>query len=443
MNDENPQLQEALREALAAAHLEGFFDTAKAWCKENGAWELEELAAPDVFPDFAKDINLKRLEAKRLLQIFSSSGDQEDGSPVGTVHHLEPSFSSSFSAFSGPQSGVVVRNTFIDDVRPTAAELGGNRSQTVPITGRQVSEDEDEDDAVDAEDGADADSTGRDAPGSPIPVVSANLLTCKTQTFDQWEPQSYWEQAFTDIKGDAESDKVPETGRADPASSSASVPPPAGLVYMPPQMWGMPMMGYPMMPQMAPMMDAAAAHSQMQMGGMMGMAAPMEALNKPAAAPKPRSQVMERAFSMHSQCERFRWTVDSRKLKSSDREAVSPTFEVSCGDIIHFKMVLKPKVMDSQKGGACFKRSRNKGYIELRCVTDLEQAGPTVKPTLTFRLQVASARRQEHFRGPVRHNFADRAICGLPEGQDEWDFGKVVDHNNSTFGIVLEVLKDE
>merc|ERR1719181_956598 len=197
-------------------------------------------------------------------------------------------------------------------------------------------------------------------------------------------------------------------------------------------------MMFPMMPMS---MDVATqAQMQMAMGGMM-MNPNMEAM--PAAAPKPRSQVMERVFSMASQRERIRWTVDSRKLKSSDREAVSPNFEVSCGGTIAFKMVLKPKAMDSNKGGACFKKSRNKGYVELRCVTDLEAAGKHLKPSLTFRLQVSSAKRTEPFRGPIRHNFADRAICGLPEGQDEWDFGKVVDHSNNTFTIVLELLKDD
>merc|ERR1719272_719373 len=131
-------------------------------------------------------------------------------------------------------------------------------------------------------------------------------------------------------------------------------------------------------------------------GGMMMMGGGGETgtLSGPVADAKPRPQAMERLFSATSQRERIRWTVDARKLKSSDREAVSPTFEVSCGGILKFKMVLKPKVMDSQKGGACFKKSRNKGYVELRCVTDLENE-PHVKPILTFRLQVASAKRSE------------------------------------------------
>merc|ERR1719502_146382 len=117
----------------------------------------------------------------------------------------------------------------------------------------------------------------------------------------------------------------------------------------------------------------------------------------PVPDPKPRSQVLERHLSAASQRDRIRWTIDSRKLKSSDREAVSPIFPVTCGGDVNFKMVLKPKVLDSNKGGACFKKSRNKGYVELRCVTDLEAEGPLVKPTLTFRLQIGSAKRTEPF----------------------------------------------
>merc|ERR1712139_536556 len=133
---------------------------------------------------------------------------------------------------------------------------------------------------------------------------------------------------------------------------------------------------------------------QMYMGGMPAQPS-LESIG-PVADPKPRSQVMERAFSLGTQRERIQWTVDSRKLKSSDREAVSPTFDVSCGGTVSFKMVLKPKVMDSNKGGACFKKSRNKGYVELRCVSDLETLGQQVRPIVTFKLHIQSARRTEN-----------------------------------------------
>lgn len=445
-NTSNPELRQALSDALETVHLEAYLEAACTWCEENGAWGLDELAAEDVFPDFAKDIGLKRLQVKRLLQAFDNAlGKESSPSNAATASSKDPSFS---PAFAPPPTGffpgngglrVVVKNTFLEE-RPSQSELAGNRANTLPVSFPR-DDAEDEEDAEDVAENELSEAGSEGILGSPLPSTgSAGLLTKKLVTFDAWESGAYWDWEEENRRAAG----LPAKQAAEPATCEAAG---AGQVnpnlgYMPTPMWGMPPMMFPMMPMGMPMDANIAAQAQMQMamGGMM-MAQNMEPAG-PVADPKPRSQVMERVFSMASQRERIRWTVDARKLKSSDREAVSPTFEVSCGAQISFKMVLKPKVMDSNKGGACFKKSRNKGYVELRCVTDLENAG-LVKPSLTFRLQVASERKSEPFRGPVRHNFADRAICGLPEGQDEWDFGKVVDHNNNTFGVVLELLKDD
>jgi len=334
-----------------------------------------------------------------------------------------------------------VKNTFLDERPPLGSGLAGNRANTLPVSfPRDDVEDEDDEEDLAEDELAEAGSEG--ILGSPLASTgSAGLLTKKLVTFDAWESGAYWDWEENNRSAAGLPAEQPSEPAAIAAAGAGQVNP--NLVYMQTPMWGMPPMMFPMMPMGMPMDANAAAQAQMQMamGGMM-MPQNMEPAG-PVADPKPRSQVMERVFSMASQRERIRWTVDARKLKSSDREAVSPTFEVSCGAPISFKMVLKPKVMDSNKGGACFKKSRNKGYVELRCVTDLESAGLPSKPSLTFRLQVASERKSEPFRGPVRHNFADRAICGLPEGQDEWDFGKVVDRDNNTFGVVLELLKDD
>merc|ERR1711972_1094829 len=88
----------------------------------------------------------------------------------------------------------------------------------------------------------------------------------------------------------------------------------------------MPMGMYPMV-QMMPMMDPSAY------AGMPNMFIDH---SKASAEPKSRAQVMERVYSCASQRERIHWTVDSRKLKSTDREAVSPTFNVTCGGELDF-----------------------------------------------------------------------------------------------------------
>jgi len=155
----------------------------------------------------------------------------------------------------------------------------------------------------------------------------------------------------------------------------------------------------------------------------------------------PRAPVLTRVFSVASYMERVRWTVDARKLKSTDREAVSPSFDLSFSGVnVQFKMVIRPKVMSDSRGGASFKKAKGRGSVELRCLSEVE---PAVNPIVTFRLAIGSGadpEKREPPRGPVRHDFTQRAICGLPEGQAEWDFSKAVDEDTLTFVVCLEIL---
>jgi hypothetical protein len=150
-----------------------------------------------------------------------------------------------------------------------------------------------------------------------------------------------------------------------------------------------------------------------------------------------RDLTLQRAFSVASSIHRIRWTVDARKLKTTDREAVSPTFHLSCGSPMEFKLVIRPKKIEDARGGACFRKARGKGTVQLRILTGVDE---TTSPTVTFRIAVGSQSHRNRPRGPVKHNFADRPICGLPEGKDEWDFQKTVDEATQTFVVCLEVL---
>jgi len=155
----------------------------------------------------------------------------------------------------------------------------------------------------------------------------------------------------------------------------------------------------------------------------------------------PRAPVLQRTFSTASTLERIRWTVDARKLKSTDREAVSPMFELSfCSKIVNFKILIRPKVISSVRGGASFKKAKGKGSVELRC---LDEVAAFMNPVVTFRISVGSGTdpaRQEPPRGPIKHDFTKKAICGLPPGQEEWDFSKAIDEATQTFVVCLEVL---
>jgi len=146
---------------------------------------------------------------------------------------------------------------------------------------------------------------------------------------------------------------------------------------------------------------------------------------------------LRHTFSIGSGAYRVRWVVDARKLKSWDREAASPVFELSFAGSVPFRIILHPRSLNDNKGGSSFKKSQGKGYVELRCLSSVESL---TRPVVTFLVSAGSsgARRFQRPRGPVTHDFAERPICGLPPGRDEWDFRRAVHKPSRTFEVCLE-----
>jgi len=136
------------------------------------------------------------------------------------------------------------------------------------------------------------------------------------------------------------------------------------------------------------------------------------------------------------------WTVDAKKLKGSDKVAVSPSFELADYPG-NFKIMLVPKAVSDRKGGASFKKAKGRGYVQLKCEAALE--GETAAGTMTLRASVGTGNpqdEQEPPRGPVSHNFAECGVCCLSsmKQQEEWNFSKAVDEASQTFEVCLELL---
>merc|ERR1740121_2822387 len=146
--------------------------------------------------------------------------------------------------------------------------------------------------------------------------------------------------------------------------------------------------------------SSSAGYPQVDDGGDDGGAGP--------GGPK-RAMALQRAFSVASSIFRIRWTVDARKLVSTDREHASPSFDLSFGSPVQFKMIMRPKVINTEKGGCCFKKARGRGKILLRCLSDVESVA---KPVVTFRIAVGSGNpaKQAIPRGPVRHDFSESPV---------------------------------
>merc|ERR1719210_698683 len=148
-------------------------------------------------------------------------------------------------------------------------------------------------------------------------------------------------------------------------------------------------------------------HAQPPVAPLGGGGYPAAADEDSAAPPGPkRAMALQRAFSVASSIFRIRWTVDARKLVSMDREHVSPAFDLSFGEPVQFKMIMRPKVMSDEKGGGSFKKARGRGTIKLRCLNDVDTS---VRPVVNFRIAVGSGdpAKQAKPRGPVRHDFSE------------------------------------
>jgi len=155
----------------------------------------------------------------------------------------------------------------------------------------------------------------------------------------------------------------------------------------------------------------------------------------PAPRPKPLSWTQCRDAC----CFNVRWTLDARKVRGNDKQAVSPPLELPLapgGRRVKLRLMIYPKVADLQIVQN-FRSSRSRGFIQVKCEPD--RACPTVP--VRFALAVGSGCRAQGAKGPVDHDFAKNNICGLPRHQDDWDFFSATDPSSMTVSVILELTR--
>lgn len=133
------------------------------------------------------------------------------------------------------------------------------------------------------------------------------------------------------------------------------------------------------------------------------------------------------------------WALPATKLDSLDKQAVSPSFDLDlAGDEGKqpFKMIVHPTPKNDGRRGAGFKKSKGKGWIELKCEAPRESGSQGI----VFRFAVGRDDVRQPTRDVVAHDFAEMgSCCGLPKGNDQWDFRAAVDEHK-TFVVILEVM---
>eukprot|EP00913_Durusdinium_trenchii_P022364 g21009.t2 len=256
---------------------------------------------------------------------------------------------------------IVVKNTFIDlddgprtrtnanecspcELKKPSVEAdlpGGGRG--TPLNGSEpIQEDEETEGTEDLPEEAPAPVP---VPGVDAPPPMPELY--RVVTYDAWERQPEWSW------GHEPKSISPRPAEQPQALASGYQQPPAPTVSGPPGGFPMPIPGsamvmLPVGPMMVPMPDDMAPADTFARWPAGIPAPPTEApavelkekavtpvpdkepvvMPPVARIPEPRAPVLQRAFSVNSAIFRIHWTVDAKVLKSSDREKVSPPFEV-------------------------------------------------------------------------------------------------------------------
>jgi len=133
-----------------------------------------------------------------------------------------------------------------------------------------------------------------------------------------------------------------------------------------------------------------------------------------------------------------RWTVDAKKMRSTDRVVVSSLFMLLLsGQPMPFRMMLVPAVACRRRGGHCFKKARGVGRVQLKCeASDIPE---DINTKIRFALSVGS----EPLRGPHEHDLRHAMLCGLPRDEADWNFVEAEDIASHTFAVCLTVLNTE
>jgi len=146
--------------------------------------------------------------------------------------------------------------------------------------------------------------------------------------------------------------------------------------------------------------------------------------------PLPVSMINREVIS-ESNVERISWTVPAQKLKTTDNKIVSASFDLRLSSrSSKFKIIVFPNMSSEGKGGCSFKKSKGKGFIQLKCEDELHDADGVLK----FRLFAGS---EPPRGGPETHDFRQNAVKGLPKEMEVWDFSKCVVDGRFVVGVEI------
>jgi len=272
--------------------------------------------------------------------------------------------------WTGGGQQLLVKNTFID-IKPSAPDL--RRVKSAPVKGGDEGSGSSDDDAPEQTESyeGEGDPSELEPPPEPHSLI-------RMQTRDTYETAEMWSWAQPGQQQPVYQQQTHMIPMQTAAVPVIMVPVGTGVGFV-----GLPAPFEASMVQQ-PLRCAREPNDQPNMASSSGAAGDVESqppTDASQSSPSPQPQTLTRVFSISRNAFRINWTVDARKLRGNDKQAVSPPFELSFGPghpSVTFKMMIYPKVSSENKGGASFKKAKGKGSIQLKCEAELEEAAGTL-----------------------------------------------------------------
>jgi hypothetical protein len=155
-----------------------------------------------------------------------------------------------------------------------------------------------------------------------------------------------------------------------------------------------------------------------------------EMIGAPPAAPEaekvPEPVGLRQQLSTNSKLYRIHWTQNDKFLRTTNKNVVSPAFQIYGAD---WKLVLAADAPG--KGDPSFKVSKGRCTMKLKCE---RMAEGTSQLTIMFRFFAGDM----PVRGPAMHDFKNgTALAGLKKKDDGWDLLTQVKDMKVTVGVEL------
>lgn len=120
------------------------------------------------------------------------------------------------------------------------------------------------------------------------------------------------------------------------------------------------------------------------------------------------------------------WQVKGTKLRSMDKQAVSPSFAIVLGGNLStsFKILITPASRSDGRGGGSFRQAKGKGRVGLKCTDNFQNCSPG---RAMLSIGIGDSPLDQGVQGPVVHDFAQKSCFEFGSQSASFNFAVALD----------------